>query len=113
MSFVSFLIPFAFAFDPRLLGDHGLGWAFIGLISLVAGTSGWAVGLAGFLHHKLRMWERFVFAALGVGVIVFPTGELGWLVFLVLLGVFGGWVWLRGAPRTSGAASRAVSEGGR
>lgn len=112
MSFVSFLIPFAFAFDPRLLGDHGWGWAFVGLISLVAGTSGWAVGLAGFLRHKLRMWERVVFAALGVGVIVFPTGKLGWIAFLVALAAFGGWAWFGGAARASGQASRAVSQGG-
>jgi TRAP-type uncharacterized transport system fused permease subunit len=112
MSFVSFLIPFAFAFDPRLLGDQGWGWAFVGLISLVAGTSGWAVGLAGFLRRNLRMWERVVFASLGVGVIVFPTGKLGWIAFLVALAAFGGWAWFGGGARASGQASRAVSQGG-
>jgi len=112
MSFVSFLIPFAFAFDPRLLGDHGWGWAFIGLLSLVAGTSGWAVGLAGYLRRNLRIWERIVFAALGVGVILFPTGQLGWLIFLAALGAFYIWSLFSRAPASATPSGTAVSEGG-
>lgn len=112
MSLVTFLVPFAFAFDSRLLAQDGWGWALAGLVSLVAGTSGWAVGLAGFLRRNLRMWERIVFAALGAGVIVFPTGRLSWLFSLLALGAFYGWSLLLRLPGASTRGNRAVSEEG-
>jgi hypothetical protein len=53
MSFVCFLIPFAFVFDPRLLAQGQSWWTFAAFLSMMLATGAWAVALAGFSTARL------------------------------------------------------------
>ena len=49
LGLVCFLIPFAFAFEPELLGRGELSAVLISGLSMLIGTAGWAVALGGLL----------------------------------------------------------------
>ena len=94
MSMVSFFIPFAFAFDPSLLGDGSATQITMGCLSLLAGTGAWTVALAGYLGGRLSAIERCVYGAAALVVIFSPTGDLAWslgslaVLFLLVWGLF-------------------------
>ena len=91
LSLVLFLIAFAFAFDPMLLGQGPVAGVLIAFTALLVGTGAWAVALAGYLNGALSPAERFLYGAAGVGNILFPTLSTGWkaaLLFALLLGVW-------------------------
>ncbi len=88
MSFVCFLIPFAFAFDSHLLGQDPGWWTVAAILSLGVATALWAASLAGYLRRLLTMWERIVAAALSIGVILSPTGSTPWIFGFVTLLAF-------------------------
>ena len=92
LSFVSFLIPFAFVFDARLLGEGSLGWVAIAFLSLLAGSAGWAVALVGYLNRSLSPVERLLIAVGSVGLIFAPTATLPWFLALAFLVLFALWV---------------------
>jgi len=92
LSFVSFLIPFAFVFDTRLLGVGSPGWVAIAFLSLLAGSAGWAVALVGYLNRPLGLVER-VFIGVGSVVLIFaPTATLLWLLGITFLVLCALWV---------------------
>ena len=92
LSFVSFLIPFAFVFDERLLGQGAFGWVGIAFLSLLAGSAGWAVALVGYLNRSLTLVERLPIALASVVLIFAPTASLLWFLALAFLVLFGFWV---------------------
>ena len=103
LSLVSFLIPFAFAFDPRLLGQGDLGWVALACISLFGATGAWAVALSGYLRGFLRFPERALYGAVAVAVILFPTGGGAWAFAFTALLVLATWgIWLGPRLRASG-----------
>ena len=103
LSLVSFLIPFAFAFDPRLLGQGDLGWVALACISLFGATGAWAVALSGYLRGFLRLPERALYGAVAVAVILFPTGGAAWVFAFTALLVLAAWgIWLGPRLRASG-----------
>lgn len=78
LSLVLFLIAFGFAFDPLLLGQGPLPSVLIAFAGLLLGTGAWAVALVGYLNGPLSWSERFLYGAVAVANIVFPTLSLGW-----------------------------------
>jgi len=92
LSFVLFLIPFSFAFDPSLLWSGPYGWIAFAFVSMMAATFAWAVMLEGYLNGELGWPERVLFGAASLTIIFAKTGSLVWGVgCLVLVGMFA-WV---------------------
>ncbi|MEZ5398405.1 MAG: TRAP transporter fused permease subunit [Bryobacteraceae bacterium] len=93
LSLVLFLIAFAFAFDPLLLGQ-GPPWnvlaAFAGLL---AGTGAWAVALTGYFAGGLTWLGRVLFGAAAVASILFPTLSLGWGAAVAAAVLLAAWHW--------------------
>lgn len=103
LSLVSFLIPFAFAFDPRLLGQGDLGWVALACVSLFCATGAWAVALSGYLKGPLRLPERAIYGVVAVAVILFPTGGVAWAAAFTGLLVLAAWgIWLGPRLRAAG-----------
>lgn len=80
MSLVSFFIPFAFAFDPSLLGEGSVARIGLGCISLLIGTGAWTIAVIGYLGGKLTLVERFAFGTAALVVIFSPTGHIIWSI---------------------------------
>jgi len=78
MSFVLFLIPFAFAFDDALLWTGPLWWILLAFGSLIVGTLAWAVTLEGYLGGAISWFERGLFGLASLAIIFAPTGTLWW-----------------------------------
>lgn len=94
MSFVCFLIPFAFVFDPRLLAQGQSWWTLAAFLSMMVATGAWAVSLAGYLNRPLGWAFRVMFGASAVGVILSPTGTSWWWYALAALGLVSAAAWL-------------------
>jgi len=78
LSFVLFLIPFAFAFDPALLWNGPLGWIALAFASMMAATFAWAVFLEGYVRTPVGWAERVAFCAVALAIIFAPTGHAWW-----------------------------------
>ncbi len=94
MSFVCFLIPFAFVFDPRLLAQGPSWWTLAAFLSMMLATAAWAISLAGYFMRPLGWPLRFGFGAAAAGVILSPTGTAWWWYTLAALCVVIGGTWL-------------------
>jgi TRAP transporter 4TM/12TM fusion protein len=91
MSFVAFLIPFAFVADSALLFQGPIIGVIIASLGLFIPTGLWAVGITGFCKRDLTWPDRILLMACGVVAIVAPTGAMLWwlgngvgVVFLAL-----------------------------
>jgi TRAP-type uncharacterized transport system fused permease subunit len=78
MSFVAFLIPFAFVADPALLAQAPLLEVVVACIGLIVPTGLWAVGVTGFFRRDLGWADRLFLMLCGVVAIIAPTGALLW-----------------------------------
>jgi TRAP transporter 4TM/12TM fusion protein len=78
MSFVAFLIPFAFIVDDALLFQDGLAQVVVACIGLFVSTAVWAVGLVGYFVRPLGGGDRILLLLCGLVAIVSPTGALLW-----------------------------------
>jgi TRAP transporter 4TM/12TM fusion protein len=78
MSFVAFLIPFAFVADPALLGQGPLLTVIVASLGLFVPTGIWAVGLVGYCRRDLGWPDRIFLMLCGLVAIVAPTGALLW-----------------------------------
>ena len=78
MSFVAFLIPFAFVADPALLFQAPLLEVLFASIGLIVPTGLWAVGLTGYFRHNFSWADRIFLMLCGVVAIVAPTGSFWW-----------------------------------
>lgn len=85
LSFVLFLIPFAFAFDPALLWSGSFVWIALAFASMMAATLAWAVMLQGYLVCPLSWPERVLFGAASLTIIFGRTGTLAWGAGCLLL----------------------------
>lgn len=92
ISLVSFFIPFAFAFDEALLGNGSALWIAAGCISLMLGTSAWAVAFVGYLIGPLGILERVFFGVAALAVIFSPTGSLLWIGGVIVMLSAAAWV---------------------
>ncbi len=90
LSFVLFLIPFAFAFDPALLWAGAPGWIALAFISMMAATFAWAVMLEGYVNGVVGWLVRMLFGAVALMILFAPTGSQWWgagcAAFILLLG---------------------------
>jgi TRAP transporter 4TM/12TM fusion protein len=91
MSFVAFLIPFAFVADSALLFQGPIIGVIIASLGLFIPTGLWAVGITGFCKRDLTWPDRILLMVCGVVAIVAPTGAMLWwlgngvgVVFLAL-----------------------------
>jgi TRAP transporter 4TM/12TM fusion protein len=78
LSFVLFLIPFAFAFDPALLFQGTAGMVAFAFLSMMSATFAWAAFLEGYLNGRLSVPARLAFGSAASAVIFAPTGTLAW-----------------------------------
>ena len=78
MSFVAFLIPFAFVADPALLFQAPLPEVLFASVGLIVPTGLWAVGLTGYFRHTFSWADRIFLMLCGVIAIVAPTGSFWW-----------------------------------
>ncbi|MDA0204756.1 MAG: TRAP transporter fused permease subunit [Acidobacteria bacterium] len=82
LSFVCFLIPFAFAVDPHLLGEGSLDMVALAVISLCLATALWAIALAGYLRGPVPVWLRGLAGLCSVALILAPSGTPAWMAAL-------------------------------
>ena len=87
LSLVLFLIPFGFAFDPRLLGQGEPLRIAIAFFSLLAATASWSVALVGYLRGRITAAERLLYGAIAAAIILFPSETRGWFAALAVLAV--------------------------
>ncbi|HET7806595.1 MAG TPA: TRAP transporter fused permease subunit [Pseudolabrys sp.] len=80
MSFVAFLIPFAFIADPALLFQGPILNVVIASVGLFVPTAIWAIGLTGFFRRSFGWADRIFLMACGVVAIIAPTASLLWWV---------------------------------
>ena len=85
MSSVIFLIPFAFAFDPALLGRGDAMTIGLALVSVGTSIFAWVGAIVGWLRRPLHVLERLALAGVAVVVILAPTGSMIWLGALAAL----------------------------
>ena len=122
MSFVAFLIPFAFVADPALLFQGPILNVVIASFGLFISTGLWAVGLTGYFRRNLTWPDRILLLACGVVAIIAPTGAmLWWLGISIGVGFLGlnwrfsavsfGSLMPGGAPRAAEAAVSKSIEG--
>ncbi len=87
---VSFLIPFAFLFNPALLGEGSLLWVILRSLTFVAGIAAFVGGLTGWYGHRISFAWR-LFLPLSFFLVTYPhavTVLLGIAVSIVPLALF-------------------------
>lgn len=92
LAFVCFLIPFAFAFEPGLLGQGDILAITMSGLALLIGTAGWAVAVVGHWTRPLRIAERICVGAAAAAVICLPTGSPSWIYGAAALTALAGWI---------------------
>ncbi len=78
MSFVAFLIPFAFIADPALLFQGPILGIIVASLGLFVPTGVWAVGVTGYFRRSLSWPDRVLLLACGLVAIIAPTGAMLW-----------------------------------
>lgn len=92
LALVCFLIPFAFAFEPRLLGQSDPAAIALAGLALVFATAGWAVSLVGYWLRPLFVAERILVGSASAAAICLPTGSAPWAWAVVALVAAGTWI---------------------
>jgi len=82
-SFVSFLVPFAFSFNPSLLGIGDPGEIALACVSLIIGTGAWAVAFVGQVRVRLNLVVRALFAVTSILIIFSKLGTTTSLIGLI------------------------------
>lgn len=88
MSFVAFLVPFAFVMDPALLFQTAVLDSVVSCTGLLISTAVWAVGLIGYGVRPLVWGDRVLVMLCGIVAIVAPTVSLWWLVSIGIAVLF-------------------------
>lgn len=68
MSFVAFLIPFVYLFNPALLWFGSLKEIIVAALLSAGGVIAWSAALAGYLKGNLHVIERFLFGFVAIGL---------------------------------------------
>ena len=88
MSFVCFLVPFAFVADPALLFQGGIDQVLIASAGLFLSTAVWAIGLVGYLRRPLAWGDRILLMMCGLVAILAPTGSFWWDIAVATAAIF-------------------------
>ncbi len=73
LSLVAFIIPFAFVFNPALLGQGSSFEVIIGVMLLFLGTTLWAVAIEGYGRGKrLALWLRVGLGVASLALLIGP-----------------------------------------
>jgi TRAP transporter 4TM/12TM fusion protein len=88
MSFVAFLVPFAFVIDPGLLFQDALGQVAVASAGLLLSTAVWAIGLIGYFVRPLAWGDRILLMVCGIVAIVAPTASTLWLIGIGIAAAF-------------------------
>jgi len=86
LSLVAFFVPFAFVFDPGVLGQGSLAQIAFSALSLLVSTALWAVAFGGWAGRPLGWAARLPIGFAGLVSVIAPTGTTVWLV-----GLLAGW----------------------
>lgn len=118
MSFVCFLVPFAFVVDPALLFQGPADRILIAALGLFLSTAVWAVGLVGYLRRPLAWGDRILLMGCGLATIVAPTGSPVWDIGLSVAAAFLVLNWFMprfsfGTLMPAGLSGRAASDPGK
>jgi len=79
-SMVSFLVPFAFAFNPELLGQGSAGQIALALVSVLTATGAWSVAFVGYIRMHISIIERALFTLTSLMIIFLDLGTLYWMI---------------------------------
>jgi TRAP transporter 4TM/12TM fusion protein len=79
-SMVTFLVPFAFAFNPELLGEGSADQVALALVSTLTATGAWSVAFVGYIRSPISYLERGLFAVLSILIIFSDLGSLYWVL---------------------------------
>jgi TRAP transporter 4TM/12TM fusion protein len=116
MSFVAFLIPFAFVADQSLLFEGPIFNIIVASIALILPVGLWAVGLVGYFRHNLCWPDRIFLMICGAIAIVAPTGAPLWWAGCVFGAGFVALNWrypvISSLSLVPGRAARTKSAGG-
>jgi TRAP-type uncharacterized transport system fused permease subunit len=97
LAVTTFIIPFAFVFHPELLSFPNLTWSVIPPVALLLVLQ-WTVSVAAYGHFRrdLGAVERAAFTLVSLAgfLAIVTAGGTAKVVFLGLLGLTIGWVWL-------------------
>jgi TRAP-type uncharacterized transport system fused permease subunit len=97
LAVTTFIIPFAFVFHPELLSFPNLTWSVIPPVALLLVLQ-WTVSVAAYGHFRrdLGAMERAAFTLVSLAgfLAIVTAGTTAKMVFLALLGLTVGWVWL-------------------
>ncbi|TQS73274.1 TRAP transporter fused permease subunit [Rhodobacteraceae bacterium] len=86
LSLVAFFVPFAFVFDPGVLGQGSAAQIAFSAVSLLVSTSLWAVAFGGWAGRPLGWVTRLPIGLAGLVSVIAPTGTTVWLA-----GLLSGW----------------------
>lgn len=89
MSFVAFLVPFAFVIDPGILFQDSIARNLVASLGLLVSTAVWCVGIVGYLVRPLGWGDRFLLMLCGIVAIVAPTASFYWLTAIGVALAFG------------------------
>ena len=97
LSLVAFFVPFAFVFDPGVLGQGSLTQIAFSAMSLLISTALWAVAFGGWAGRPLGWATRLPIGLAGLVAVIAPTGTSVWLAGLLV-----GWALVVGIAVLSG-----------
>ena len=97
LSLVAFFVPFAFVFDPGVLGQGSLTQIAFSAMSLLISTALWAVAFGGWAGRPLGWATRLPIGLAGLVAVIAPTGTSVWLAGLLV-----GWALVVGVAVLSG-----------
>ncbi|KAA2311562.1 TRAP transporter fused permease subunit [Pseudooceanicola sediminis] len=96
LSLVAFFVPFAFVFDPGVLGQGSMAQIAFSALSLLVSTALWAVAFGGWAGRPLGWATRLPIGLAGLVSVIAPTGTTLWLV-----GLLAGWILVVGIAALS------------
>lgn len=70
MSSVIFLLPFAFVYNPGLLGMGSISAILWGFFTMILSTLAFSIGIIGFSNRSYKTWQRMLFILFAVAIII-------------------------------------------
>lgn len=83
LSLVAFFVPFAFVFDPGVLGQGSVSQIAFSACSLLVATALWAVAFGGWAGRPLGWGSRLPIALAGLVSVIAPSGTTIWMAALI------------------------------
>jgi TRAP transporter 4TM/12TM fusion protein len=87
LSFVGFVIPFMFIYQPSLLLQGSLGEIALTVTTAVIGVYALAAGMEGYINGYLKLWQRVLLVIAAVGVI-YPSFGINLFGVIIILFFF-------------------------